>query len=301
MHSHQHSHHHSHDREKNIKIAALLNISFTVIEIIGGLLTNSLAILSDALHDFGDSVALIFSLIAEKQAKRPADHKRTYGYQRLSLFSAFFTGTVLLAGSLFILSEAIPRLLNPEPTNAVGMMGLAVFGIVVNGLSVLRLKKGKSQNEQMLMLHMLEDVLGWVVILVGGVVMHFWENYLIDPLMTLGFTLFVIWGTVKNMRETLNIFMQGTPSNIDLKTVKKSILMVEGVLKVHDVHIWSLEGEKNILSAHVVVETPLLINTYQVKNQIREVLEQHNIVHSTLELEADGFCSGKNCDHDKWK
>lgn len=296
MHSHNHN-----NREKNIKTAVFLNVAFTIIEVVGGLWTNSLAILSDALHDFGDSVALITSLIAEKKAKKPADTKRTYGYQRLSLFSAFFAGIVLVAGSLFILSEAIPRLLNPEHTNAQGMIGLAVLGIVVNGLGMWRLKRGQSQNEKVLSWHLLEDVLGWSVILIGGIIMFFWDNHIIDPIMTVGFTAFVLWGVSRNIKSTFNIFMQGVPEHIDIESLKQSLRKIKGVIDVHDIHVWSLEGETDIFTGHVVVKNHVLQNPDNAKKKIKQELAKHHIEHSTVELESEEFCSGIECENNNHK
>lgn len=146
-------HSHKPDRSKNIKIAVLLNISFTILEIIGGLWTNSLAILSDALHDLGDSIALISSYFFEKQSQKKPDIKKTFGYQRLSLVSALLTAIVLTSGSIYILSQAIPRLLNPEHVNAGGMIGLAIIGVTINGKGVFRLKSGQSMNERVLTWH----------------------------------------------------------------------------------------------------------------------------------------------------
>ncbi len=292
---HQHNHN---NREKNIKTAVFLNVFFTIIEIVGGLWTNSLAILSDALHDFGDSIALIVSLVAEKKAKKPADTKRTYGYQRLSLFSAIFAGVVLLAGSLFILSEAIPRLLNPEHTNAPGMIGLAILGIVINGLGVWRLKRGQSQNEKVLSWHLLEDVLGWVVILIGGIIILFWDNHIIDPIMTVGFTAFVLWGVARNIKGTFNIFMQGVPEHIDIEALKHSLQKIKGVMGIHDIHVWSLEGETDIFTGHVVVEKQVLENPDNTKKKIKQELANHHIEHSTIELESEEFCSGIECEND---
>ncbi len=294
-----HSHNHTNNREKNIKVAVFLNITFTIVEIVGGLWTNSLAILSDALHDFGDSVALIVSLIAEKKAKRPADEKRTYGYQRLSLLSALFAGIVLVGGSLFILSETIPRLLNPEHTNAPGMIGLAIVGIVVNGLSMWRLKQGQSQNEKVLSWHLMEDVLGWVVIFIGGVIIYFWDNHIIDPIMTLGFSVFVLWGVFKNLKGTLNIFMQGVPEHIDPGKLRQTLLEIKGVKDVHDIHIWSLEGETDIFSGHIVVEENILQKPDNIKKKIKHILAEHHIEHSTIELESKNFCSGIECKNDQ--
>ncbi len=293
MHQHKES-----NREKNIKIAVFLNLGFTVFEIIGGLWANSLAILSDALHDFGDSIALITSFIAEKKAKQPADAKRTYGYQRLSLFSAVFAAVVLVSGSLLILTRAIPRLFFPEHSNATGMMALAVVGIIVNSLAMWRLKQGQSQNEKVLTWHMIEDVLGWLVIFIGGGLIYFWDNHLIDPIMTIGFTLFVLWGVIKNLKNTLNILMQGVPEHINLAKIKGALLALKSVEKVHDIHVWSLEGETDVFSGHIVVNEavladPELINN--LKKRIKRVLKNLHIEHSTIEFEAKGLCAGPNC------
>src|SRR5690554_3575950 len=234
------------DREKNVGFAAALNILFTVIEFIGGLLTNSLALMADALHDFADSFALIIAWFAEKKAKKPATSKMTFGYRRLSLLSAVFATIVLIAGSLLILSQAIPRLINPEPVNAEGMLLIAIIGIIINGLGFVRLKKGMSQSEKILSWHLLEDILGWVALLIGAVIINFWNEPIIDPIMTIGFTIFVLWGVSRNAKETFNLLLEGVPAYIDIDRVKDSILSIEGVKRVHDVHIWSLEGETDI-------------------------------------------------------
>lgn len=294
MHSH---HNHNNDREKSIKTVVFLNITFTIIEFVGGLWTNSVAILSDALHDFGDSFALIVALIAEKKAKKPADKKRTYGYQRLSLLSALFTGIILVGGSLFVLSMAIPRLLNPEHTNAPGMIGLAIVGILVNGFGIWRLKQGQGQNEKILTWHLLEDLLGWSTIFIGGIIIYFWDNYIIDPIMTLGFSVFILWGVLKNLKGTFNIFMQGVPEHIDIKKLKKSLLEIKGIISVHDIHIWSLEGETDIFSGHIVVGEDILKKPDNIKKKIKQILAEHHIEHSTIELESKNFCSGIECDH----
>ncbi|NOY14785.1 MAG: cation transporter [bacterium] len=293
---HQHCHPRP-DREHNIKIALFLNLGFTIIEVIGGLWTNSLAILSDALHDLGDSIALIASWIAEKKAKKPADAKRTYGYQRLSLFAALFAAFILLFGSLFILSQAVSRILNPEHSKAGGMIGLALVGILINGLGMWRLKRGQSQNEKILSWHLFEDVLGWSVILIGGIIIYFWDNHLIDPIMTIGFTIFILWGVIRNLRGTLNIFMQGVPQHINIKKVKKALLKIKQVKNIHDIHIWSLEGETDIFSGHIVVDEDLWRQPDKldkIKKQIKNILANHHLEHSTIELEGR-CCSGIDC------
>ncbi|AYK13944.1 MAG: cation diffusion facilitator family transporter [Methanosarcina flavescens] len=283
------------DREKNVGFAAALNILFTVIEFIGGLLTNSLALMADALHDFADSFALIIAWFAEKKAKKPATSKMTFGYRRLSLLSAVFATIVLIAGSLLILSQAIPRLINPEPVNAEGMLLIAIIGIIINGLGFVRLKKGMSQSEKILSWHLLEDILGWVALLIGAVIINFWNEPIIDPIMTIGFTIFVLWGVSRNAKETFNLLLEGVPAYIDIDKVKDSILSIEGVKRVHDVHIWSLEGETDILTAHVVVENKYLQEPDTIKQSIKSKLKELHIEHSTLELEGEGVCSETVC------
>jgi cobalt-zinc-cadmium efflux system protein len=283
------------DREKNVGFAASLNILFTIIEVIGGLLTNSLALLADALHDFADSFALIVAWYAEKKAKEPATSKMTFGYRRLSLLSAVFATIVLIAGSLFVLSQAIPRLINPEPVNAEGMFFVAIIGVTINSLGYFRLKKGMSQNEKVLSWHLLEDILGWIVLLTGSIIIGFLNKPVVDPIMTIVFTIFVLVGVSKNAKETINLLLEGVPAHIDIDKVKESILSVEGVKMVHDIHIWSLEGETDILTAHVVVEDKYLERPDEMRQSIKSKLEEHHIEHSTLELESEGFCSGKEC------
>lgn len=283
------------DREQNVGFAAALNILFTVIELIGGFLTNSLALIADALHDFADSFALIIAWYAEKKAKKPATSKMTFGYRRLSLLSAAFATIVLIAGSLFVLSQAIPRLISPEPVNAEGMILIAVIGITINGLGYFRLKKGMSQNEKILSWHLLEDFLGWIVLLIGAIIMRFWDKPVIDPIMTIGFTIFVLWGVSKNAKETLNLLLEGVPENIEIDVIKESILSIEGVKKIHDLHIWSLEGETDVLTAHVVVEDKYLQTPDKMRQSIKSKLEEHHIEHSTLELEGEGLCSATEC------
>ena len=288
-------HSHSHNRANNIKTALILNLTFTLIEIAGGWWTNSLAILSDALHDFSDTIALLVSWLAEKKSHQPADNKCTYGYQRLSLFAALFAAVVLMFGSLFILYQAIPRLLDPQHTKASGMFGLAVLGIVINGVGLWRLKQGQSQNEKILSWHLMEDVLGWVVILIGSVIIWVWDNHVVDPVMTIGFTLFVLWGVARNLNNTFSIFMQAVPAHINLPQVRQALQQIPGVVDVHDIHIWSLEGETDVFSGHVVVEPSLLNHARQTKQTIKQVLAQHHIEHSTIELEQPQHCSGIEC------
>ena len=284
------------EREKRVRFAALLNAAFTVLELIGGLWTNSLAILSDALHDFGDSVALLVSWLFERGARRQPDASRTFGYQRLSLFSALFSASILIGGSIVIIFQAIPRFFNPELVNAFGMVGIAVIGIIFNGAGFFLLKKGESLNEKVLSWHLLEDVLGWVGILVGAVVIYFWKIYILDPIMTVALTAFILYNVTKSLREAINILMQGVPKHINLEAVKQDILAVKGVIGLHDIHIWSLEGETDVFTAHVVLDDVTLKSPEPTKQIIKETLKKHHIEHSTIELESKYHCSGMVCE-----
>jgi cobalt-zinc-cadmium efflux system protein len=282
------------DRTKNIKIAIFLNLFFTIIEIVGGLLTNSLALLSDALHDFGDTMTLLLAWFLENKSSKPADKKRTFGYKRLSLLSSFITALILIAGSLFILSQVVPRIFSPEPVKANGMILIAIFGLAFNWIGFKRLNLGHTQNEKMLSWHFLEDMLGWIAILVGGIIIKFWDLPLIDPILSIGFTVFVLWGVYRNLKESINIFLEGVPRNLKLGVIKRSMKIKE-VQKIHDVHVWSLDGEHILLTAHIIVAKKDLKNSDQIRVKIKQKLLKYNIHHSTLEIESKEFCSGKEC------
>lgn len=285
------------EREKRVRFAAFLNFAFTIIELVGGFWTNSLAILSDALHDFGDSIALLVSWLFERGAKKSPDARYTFGYQRLSLFSALFSAFILIGGSIVIILQAIPRFFNPEPVNAFGMVGIAFVGIAFNGAGFFLLKKGESLNEKVLSWHLLEDVLGWVGILVGGVIIYFWKFYLVDPILTVGLTAFILYSVTKNLREAVSILLQGVPKHINLEAVKQDIKAIKGVLGLHDIHIWSLEGETDVFTAHIVLDDETLKKQPdQTKQTIKETLLKHHIEHSTIELESQYQCAGMVCE-----
>lgn len=300
-HDHNHSHgpgHHHHHAGDNIKVAFFLNFGFTILELIGGLMINSVAILSDALHDLGDSLSLGLAWYFEKVAKKDRDKNFTFGYKRFSLLGAIINSVILLVGSIIILSEAIPRLLHPEPVNAPGMIGFAVLGIVVNGAAVLRLKSGDSLNERVVRLHLLEDVLGWVAVLVGGIVLYFFDLPIIDPILSMGITLFVLYNVVRNLRQGMTIMLQGTPANVDIDKVKEKLVQLPDIQSVHDLHIWTLDGTYNILTLHAVVpESIKLQDSEVIKQQVRAAMTDMDISHVTIELEVPGKeCSHEGCE-----
>jgi cobalt-zinc-cadmium efflux system protein len=281
--SHSHSNSHAVD---NIRIAFFLNLSFTLLEIFGGLFTNSMAILADALHDFGDSIALGLSWYFAHLSERGRDTHFSYGYKRFSLLGALITSIILIFGSILILFNAIPRILHPESVHVGGMVGFAILGVIVNGIAVMRLHQGKTQNERMAMLHLLEDVLGWVVVLIASIVMLFADLPWLDPLLSVGITGYILWNVLGNFKETLRIFLQATPEHINSVALEKLLLQQLPIESIHDWHVWTMDGEYHVLSLHVVVADTMTVEaTIQLKQQIREMLHQNDIEHATIEIE----------------
>lgn len=278
--------HPSHDSVKKIGWAFVLNVSFTIIELIAGVLTNSVAILADAVHDLGDSVALAFAYTMERLAGKKVNKKFTYGYKRLSLLSALVNSVVLIGGSIYILSETLPRLLRPEPIHAPSVMGLAILGIIFNSLGVWRLSGGHTLNEKTLTWHLVEDVLGWVGVLIVGFVAYFKNIYILDPLLALLFTTFILWHVVKNIKQTTTLFLQAAPFDID--ELEQLIAHIPGVTGVHDTHAWSQDGHHHVISTHVVVDAASdASQLIDIKCRVREKITTSNI-HATIEIEKAG-------------
>lgn len=292
-HNHEHDHH---NQTGNIKVAFFLNISFTIIEIIGGLLTNSMAILSDALHDLGDSLSLGIAWFLEKVAGKKPDDTFTFGYARFSLLGAFINSVVIVVGSILILYHAIPRLLNPEPVEATGMFFLAILGIVINGLAVIRLKKGSSINEKVVSWHLMEDVLGWAVLLVASIVLMFVDWPILDPILSLGITAYILYNVVMNLKDILAIFLQRAPKGIDRDALQQ-ILKEKLALDTHHVHLWTLDGERIMMSVHLEVDdNQSSDDLIETKKHVREILHDEGIDHVTIELEFKREkCQSKDC------
>jgi len=300
-HGHGHSHSHPHDSSGNIGTAFFLNLSFTIIELIGGIFTNSVAIISDAVHDFGDSISLALAWYFQKVSKKGSNRLYSYGYKRFSLLGAIITSIVLVGGSIFILTEAVPRIFEPQETNAKGMFVLAVAGILINGAAVLRTRKGSSINEKLVSLHLLEDVLGWIAVLAGSVLIHFTGLTIFDPILSIAISIFVLFNVFRNIRQVIPIILQGTPRDLDLEHIAEEIKQINTVADVHDLHIWSLTEEYNVLTVHVLLEKYLpMADLAGLKKQIRSVLNEEGIQHATIEFEtSDEQCAFENCLQEK--
>jgi cobalt-zinc-cadmium efflux system protein len=283
-----HTHHHHDHSEGNIKVAFFLNLGFAIIELIGGLWTNSVAILSDALHDLGDSLSLGVSWYFAKVAKKDRNSKFSYGYKRFSVLGALINSIVLITGSIFIVIEAIPRLFNPVNPNTEGMIYLAIGGVIVNGVAAFRLSKGHSLNEKAVYTHLLEDILGWIAVLLGAIVMHFWNLPIIDPALSVLIAIYILFNVFKNLKESFRIILQGTPQDISIDKIHKTILDIPKVLDVHDCHTWSMDGNYHILSIHLVIKDDLALSELEsIKHETKKRVSRLGINHTTIEFETD--------------
>ena len=249
---HQHTHNESNDSSTRIGWAFCLNVGFTFIEFIGGWLTNSTAIMADAVHDLGDSLSIGLAWLLNKVSDKQANDTYSYGYQRFSLLGALINGVVLVSGSIWVLSESIPRLSNPEMPDAQGMILLSIFGVAVNGFAAYKLSRGNSLNERVLNWHLLEDVLGWLAVLVVAIVLLFAEIPILDPILSIGFTLFILFSVTKNLTETIKIFLQATPDDATRTKIIEDLDSVIHVSDAHHVHLWTLDGNNHVLTAHLV-------------------------------------------------
>jgi len=296
-----HSHHnHGNESQKNIGIAFFLNAAFVVIEIIGGLLTNSIAILSDAVHDLGDSLTLGLSWVLEKRSRRPGNSRYTYGYKRLSLVGALMNAIVLLIGSGFIIANAIPRLFSPEPIDAKGMIILAVLGIIINGAAVLRLKKGTKIAEKVVSLHLLEDVLGWFAVLIVSIILLFADIPILDPILSLLITAFVLKNVVQNFGQIIKIFLQAVPDGYNIAEIENKVIELHpSILEIHGTKLWTLDGDSNIMTFHMCVKNKPDINEIVgLKRSVKNTLHELGIEDVTIEIENLDNCSNALIKHD---
>ncbi len=278
--------------EKNILIAFLLNLAFSVFEFVGGIFTGSVAIVSDAVHDIGDAASIGISYFLEKKSKKQPDETYTYGYARYSVIGSVITTLILLVGSAVVIYNAIGRLIAPTEVHYDGMILFAVVGVIVNFCAAFFTREGDSLNQKAVNLHMLEDVLGWVVVLIGAVVMRFTDFVLIDPIMSIGVAVFIFLNAIRNLKEALDLFLEKTPHGVEINEIKEHLMEIEGVLDVHHIHIWSMDGQSNYATMHIVARG----DSHEIKEKVREELGEHGIGHATLELEGENeHCHEAQC------
>lgn len=278
--------------EKNILWAFLLNFSFSIFEFIGGILTGSVAILSDAVHDIGDSVSIGASYFFERRSKRAPDKRYTYGYGRYSVIGGLITVLVLIVGSAVVIYNAIDRIISPSEINYNGMIIFALVGVLVNFLAALFTREGDSINQKAVNLHMLEDVLGWLAVLIGAIVMRFTDFALLDPILSIAVAVFILINAIKGISDILDLLLEKAPKNIDVGEIIEHLEAISGVIGVHHVHLWSLSGESAYATLHIVYRG----DARAVKEAVKEELSLHGVSHSTVELETeDEHCLDTDC------
>lgn len=274
--------------EKSIFVAFILNLCFSVFEFFGGIFTGSVAVMSDAVHDIGDAASIGISFFLEKKSKRPPDKKYTYGYERYSVIGGAFSTLILLFGSVVIIYNAIGRIISPVSVNHNGMIAFAIAGVIVNTVAAAFTHHGHSVNQKAVNLHMLEDVLGWIVVLIGAVVIRLTGFVLIDPIMSVGVSLFVLVNAIKTLKEITDIFLEKVPDNIDVEEIESRIKGIGNVIDVYDIRIMTMDGKKNFITMHIVADA----DNCEIKRKIREELYQYGINTVTVEFEKEERCNG---------
>jgi cobalt-zinc-cadmium efflux system protein len=269
--------------QKRILTAFVLNLIFAVFEFIGGALTGSVAIISDSVHDFGDSVSIGISYILEEKSKKEPDDKYTFGYGRYSVLGSLIMTVILIVGSIFVIIHACDRIIHPAEIDYNGMLLFAAFGMGVNFIAAVATRGDGSLNQQAVSLHMFEDVLGWGVVLLGAILMKFTDITYIDPIMSIGVAIFLLVHAFKHFKEICDIFFEKTPHDIDISEIKHHLKEIDGVLDVHHIHVWSMDGNGNYATMHIVTDS----DQTEIKRSVKEALHDRGIVHATLETETE--------------
>ena len=278
--------------EKNMLLAFALNLLFAAAEFAGGLWSGSVAIVSDAIHDLGDALSIGIACALERKSRRQPDEYYTYGYARFSVLGGAITTLILIVGSVVVIIHAVERIIHPVPVHYDGMLLLAVFGVVVNFAAAWLTREGDSLNQRAVNLHMLEDVLGWLVILVGALVMRWTDCLLLDPILSIGTALFILLHAIKNAAQVLDLFLLRTPRDLRCVDVKRHLQSLDGVIDVHHLHLWSLDGQHHCATLHAVVEG----DAVAIKEQVRQELRKHGIIHVVLEVETpEERCGYREC------
>lgn len=318
--------------------AFFLNLGFAIFELIGGLWVNSVAIVSDAIHDFGDALSLALGIWMEHKSKQGGDHRFSYGYRRFSLLAAVFTGGVLVTGSCFVLGHAVQRVLDPQPVNAPWMIAFAVVGVAVNGFAFFRLRAGDEHDHhhhhhhhgaahahhdhsrhedhaghdhggkdggdhphgtgsihgKVWELHFIEDLLGWVIVLIGGIAMTLYPLPWLDGAMAIALSLWIIYNAFKNLKTTFVILLQGMPSQATLPAVEKLLAQWPEIFSFHHLHLWSLDGQAHILTGHLVIKNNVTLTELAgIKSRIKaELRKKFQIREATFEFECEGEACG---------
>lgn len=285
---------------KQLSLAFFLNLFFAVIELVGGILTNSTAIIADAFHDFMDAVAIGIAVYMDKFSKKPASSTFTYGYRRFALLSAIIMSAILLVGAAFMLYNGFIFINKPREVNSLGMLGLAVLGIAINGFAFLRIKKGNEHehhhahahtshdaNSKAIMLHLLEDVLGWIAVLLGAIVMYFTNWYWIDSVLTIAIALFIAYNALRNLYDTFAVLLLAVPKEIDLQKLTTELSQINNITEINDLKVWSMDGQQHIATLKIQVNTANVEEIIILKDQLYTLLNNYKITDITLQIDND--------------
>lgn len=274
------------EKDNSTRTAFFLNLAFTVLELIGGIISGSIAILADSLHDFADSLSLGAGWYFERKSKKGPTDKYSYGYARFSLLGAMINAITLLLGSIYIVYESINRIMNPQMPDVYWMLGTAVLGIALNGFAAWKIKSGKSMNKQVMTIHLLEDAVGWLAVFIASIVLFFVEVPVLDPILAIIINVAVLIFVFKKLIQTLKIMLQRVPMNVNLPELRQKILCLDGVVSLSHLHVWSLTKEKVVASVHVQVKNLHSVEEVgHLKNEIKEVFKDLKTEHVTVDIE----------------
>jgi len=282
------SHSTNHISGKNMAIAILLNIIITIGQIIGGIISGSVALLTDALHNFSDVIALILSYITNRLARRKSTKQQTYGYKRAEIISAFVNSATLIAIAIYLIVEAVERFMNPKPVNYDIVIYFAIGSVIINFISVLILHKDSKENINIksAYLHLLTDVMTSIAVMIGGLLMKYYGIYRIDSILSVLIAIYLIFSSYKLLIESIKILMQFTPKNIDIQDVCKNIALIEEIRNIHHVHIWQLNDKDLFFEAHIDLLNDINITEFQeILKKVEEIMERYHIHHFNIQPE----------------
>lgn len=282
---------------ENIKIAFLLNLAFSIVEAIGGILTNSISIISDSLHNLGDSITIGINYIFEKKSKKLPNKEYSYGYLRYTMLGSLIASFILLVGSVVIIYNVVPRLIKPLSVNYDAMIIFGIFGLLINLYATIKIMRSKDKDKK-INTHMIEDTVIWLFILTGSICIKVFDLVIIDPILSLLIAVYILYQVYKYMKNIYNIFMEKVPKNVKIDEIKKNIESNENIDNVHHIHIWSIDGVNNYMTAHIhlnkVLSEEEIVKT---KNDVKNKLKEDKINHITLEVEY----FNEKCDSSKCK
>jgi cobalt-zinc-cadmium efflux system protein len=271
----------------NTKVAFFLNLSFSILELIGGVISGSVAILSDAIHDFADSLSLGLGWYFENKSEKGSTDKYSYGYARFSLLGAMVNAFTLLLGSVYIVYRSVKEIINPQMPKVEWMIGIAILGVVLNGIAAWKLKSGKSINKQVMTIHLLEDTVGWLAVLIAGIILLFFNIPIIDPILAIIINITVLIFVLIKLVKALKILMQKVPSNVNLPQLRQKILCIDKVKEVSHLHVWTIEGEQLVITTHVKAQQATTVAELEaLKRKIKQVFDDYNTEHVTVDIEA---------------